>query len=131
MRTGISALAHVKKQLLNSMEFKQITNGRIYFVAATMGAQRPYVTATRTAIVSEYSKDGWDNDRVIVAIEVVANDYDTVVRLAELVRETLEGHSVSYEGWEVCECELTRAVDGYSPEVDAFVISLEFTLQVR
>lgn len=130
MRTGLSALQHVRQTLMASEEFRNITSGRIYYVAAAMGATRPYITTARTAIVSEYTKDGWLKDSVIVAAEVVADNYDTVVKLAEIVRAQLEGVSAMYDDWEVRDCTLTRSTDGYSLEADAFVISLEFTLEI-
>lgn len=130
MKTGLSALQHVRQVLMASEEFRDITSGRIYYVAASMGATRPYITTARTAIVSEYTKDGWLKDSVIVAVEAVADSYDTVVRLSEVVRAQLENKSVKYDGWEVRDCSLTRSTDGYGMEADAFVISLEFTLEI-
>lgn len=130
MRTGLSALQHIRQTLMRSQEFRDITSGRIYYVAATMGTARPYITTARTATVSEYTKDGWEKDSVIVGIEVVADTYDIAVQLSEVVRAALENHSAEYSGWEVRECTLTRSADGYSLEADAFVITLEFTLEI-
>lgn len=130
MRTGISALQHIRETLLASPKFREIADNRAYYVAAVMGTARPYVTMARTATQSTYAKDGWQSDSVIATLEIVADTYDTATRLAEVVRAELDGVTKSYRDFSVNDCEMTRSVDGYSVEVDAFVVTLDFTLEI-
>ena len=65
-----------------------------------------------------------------MAIEVIADSYTTAVEIAEVVREELEDCAVDYGDWAVKDCELLRAADGYALELDAYLISLEFSFEI-
>ncbi len=130
MKTGLSALRHVRSTLLGSSAFERLVGNKVYYVAATLGATKPYVTCTRTAIVAQYTKDGWTQDDVIVAVDIVADSYEQAVEIAEVVREVLEESSGDYGEWRVKECEMTRSAEGYSIEADAYIITMDVEISI-
>lgn len=130
MKTGLSIGAHVAERLLASDKLKSLVGGRVFPIAAVSGTQKPYINYTRTGLSPENTKDGWSHDSANVAIEIVADSYTTAVEIAEVVREELEDHTVDYGDWSVKDCELLRAADGYALELDAYLISLEFSFEI-
>lgn len=130
MKTGLSALNHVRGSLLRSRKFTDIAGSRVYYVAATNGTVKPYVTCTRTAIVAQYTKDGWVEDDVVVAIDIVSESYEQAVELAEVVRETIEDSMTEYDSYRVADCKMTRSAEGYSLEADAYVITMDFDIVI-
>lgn len=129
MKTGLSIGIHIEERLRASEALQGKISGRVFPIAAVSGTQKPYICYTRTGITPDYTKDGWAGDTVNVAIEIVADGYKSAVELAELVREQLEDSTAEYGEWEVRDCELMRAVDGYALELDAYLISLEFSFK--
>lgn len=129
MKTGLSIGIHIEERLRASEALQSKIAGRVFPIAAVSGTQKPYICYTRTGITPDYTKDGWVGDTVNVAIEIVADGYKSAVELAELVREQLEDSTAGYGEWEVRDCELMRAVDGYALELDAYLISLEFSFE--
>lgn len=130
MKTGLSALRHVRSTLLGSAALAKIIDKKIYYVAAIMGVTKPYITCTRTAIVAQYTKDGWMQDDVIVAVDIVAESYEQAVEVAEIVREVLEDSAGNYNDFRVVECEMTRSSEGYSVDADAFVITMDVSISI-
>lgn len=131
MKTGLSALRHVRTALMKSNAFTRIAGSRAYYVAAVNGVQKPYVTCTRTAIVSEWTKDGWVQDNAVVAVDIVAESYEQAVELAEIVRDVLEDSMTNYGDYKVIDCKMTRSSEGYSLEADAFVITMDFDVSIN
>ena len=130
MKTGLSIGVHVAERLLSSEALQSQVGGRIFPVAAGSGTQRPYINYTRTGLTPESTKDGWSHDTANVAIEIIAASYNSAVEISELVRERLEDCVASYGDWDVRDCELLRAADGYSLELDAYLISMEYSFEI-
>lgn len=130
MKTGLSALRHVRQTLLASQSFSHIVGNKVYYVAAKQGAVKPYITCVRTAVVSEYAKDGWVKDNAVVAVNIVTDGYEQAVEIAEIVREVLEDSTKDYGDWQVVDCRMTRSAEGYSDEVDAYVITMDFDISI-
>ena len=130
MKTGLSALRHVRQALLASEAFSQIVGNKVSYVAATQGAVKPYIACARTAVVSEYTKDGWVKDNAVVAVDVVADSYEQAVEIAEIAREVLENSANDYGDWQVGDCRMTRSAEGYSVDVDAFIITMDFDIPI-
>lgn len=131
MKTGLSALRHVRQTLLASQSFSHIVGNKVYYVAATQGAVKPYVTCACTAVVSEYTKDGWVRDNAVVAVDVVADSYEQAVEIAEIVREKLEDSAKAYEDWQIEDCRMARSAEGYSMEVDAYIKTMDFEISIK
>ena len=130
MKTGLSVGIHVAEKLKSSEALRPLVADRVFSVAAVSGTQRPYINYTRTNLTPENTKDGWVKDTAVVAIEIVADSYTTAVEIAEIVRERLEGMPSNYGDWEVRDCEMLKAMDGYALELDAYLISLEFSFEI-
>lgn len=130
MKTGLSIGVHVAERLLSSEALQSQVGGRIFPVAAVSGTQRPYINYTRTGLTPESTKDGWSHDTANVAIEIIADSYNSAVEISELVRERLEDCVADYGDWEVRDCVLLRAADGYALELDAYLISMEYSFEI-
>ena len=124
-------MRHVRTALLKAKAFTKIVGSRVYYVAAINGVQKPYVTCTRTAIVSEWTKDGWVKDDAVVAVDIVGEGYEQAVELAEIVREVLEDSVTDYGEYRVVDCKMTRSSEGYSLDADAFVITMDFNVSIN
>lgn len=124
--TGISIGKYIYAQLMASEQFRTLVGTRLYPVAADQGTDMPYVTYHRTALATEYTKDGWESDTVSVSFRIVAGGYLPAAEIAEAVRAALENARGSYGDAKVSEAEVVNSVDAYDLDLDAYVLSLDF-----
>lgn len=130
MITGLSIHQHLRDALLSSASLRSRVGERIYSIAAVNGTAYPFVLCTRTAVVPDYTKDGWNGDLVTVAIEVVSRSSAEAVAIAEDVREALEESVIEHLDYTVSETMLVSATEGYDLDTDTYVEALQFSIKI-
>lgn len=127
--TGISIGKHIYARLTASEPLRALIGTRLYPVAADQGTAMPYVTYHRTALATEYTKDGRASDTVSVSFRIVAGGYLPAAEIAEAIRDALENVRGLYGDTEVSEAEVVNSVDAYAPDLDAYVMTLDFRFE--
>ena len=130
MITGLSIHQHIRQALLSSEALRSRVGERIYSIAAVNGTAYPFVLCTRTAVVPDYTKDGWSGDQVTVTIEVVSRSSTEAVAIAEDVREALEEATIEHIDYTVSETALIAATEGYDLDSDTYVEALQFSIKI-
>ena len=101
---------------------------RIYAVYAKLSSVMPYAIIERTGITPASSKDGIYEDTVSFRIGVVDDDYDTIIMIADKIRNTLESHGWHDEDFWIKEIKLNSAYEGFG--VNCYTQTLEFTAKI-
>lgn len=130
MITGLSIHQHLRDALLSSASLRSRVGERIYSIVVVNGTAYPFVLCTRTAVVPDYTKDGWNGDLVTVAIEVVSRSSAEAVAIAEDVREALEESVIEHLDYTVSETMLVSATEGYDLDTDTYVEALQFSIKI-
>lgn len=101
---------------------------KIYPVIADV-AELPYIYYRR--FDGEYTpvKTGVGADTSIVEINCCAEDYESAVDLAELVRKVLDGRSASDQEMTMRVCRYVRSEDVYQD--DAHKVVMEFKVSIN
>ena len=79
-------------------------------------------------ITSDYSKDGWVEDRTEVTIICVSDDYGQTVEIAEAVRELLDDKAYRDDDIFISEIRLSGATEDQIENV--FVQRLSFNVKI-
>lgn len=120
---------YIKKILDSNSDLKKlIPIERIYATYAKLSSVMPFGVIERTSITPASSKDGIYEDTVSFRIGVVSDQYDTVVYIADEIRNTLESHGWRDNDFYISEIRLTTAYEGFMD--DMYTQTLEFQAKV-
>lgn len=119
--TSISAGTIVRRILMDNGIADKVT--KIYPIASDK-ADLPYIIYRRTSVVTERAKWEVVEDKAIIRIAVLTEDYDSGTELAEEVRAALDGKDLTAYG--VSSCALTNTDETWMD--DAFIQNLYFQL---
>ena len=102
---------------------------RLYPISTVKDTDFPFVVYDRSAIRTEYTKDGCASDTVTVTVYVLTENYSEGVAIAEKVRDSLEGVSKTYDNFAVDDCSLTGADEAFNN--NTFIQALTFNFETR
>lgn len=122
---------HVYWTLANDADVAELTEGRIYPLAAEQGISgRAWCTFEVQTTEPEYTKDGLVCDNHLVTVNCVSPTYDEAIDLAEAVRRALDQNVVRYpeEGFGISDASLRGGVEDYDKD-QGFVVTLTFDIE--
>ena len=118
---------HIQEVLSNSEELKKVIDDRVYPLVVPVGVPKyPFIVFQGNGINGTGTKDGTAEDNVFVAIAIVSKAYGEAIRIANKVRYLFEGQSAKYAEFEVRDCEMNGSDEEYMPDIDAYVLTLQF-----
>ena len=129
MRNALSINKYINKFLTASeavTALVSVSNIRPLILAPTIF---PYISFMHGNIVSDYTKDGWFEDRTEVTIICVSDDYGQTVDIAEAVRELLDDKAYSDDDIFISEIRLSGATEDQIENV--FVQRLSFSVKIN
>ena len=88
----------VRAILLANGDLTEIVGHNIYPIVAPEGTDGEFIVYAREKYSKETNRQGVIGDECVLALTAVANDYDTGVRLAELLDNSLTGKHVNDNG---------------------------------
>lgn len=88
----------------------------------------PHIVFSRTSITPAYCKDGCYDDTVMVSIVVCDKDYFNSCKIAQAVRDALDGKRGTIQEIPLQEIRLTSVSE--ATVLDVFVQTLTFTIHV-
>lgn len=100
------------------------TEFRIYPIDAKISVKQPFVIINRNNINANYCKDGRYSDIVTISIITVTNTYAESVKIADLIRDTIDGKSVKTDDYEIKKITLNSANENIVD--DCFIQELIF-----
>lgn len=113
--------------LANDETLTTLVNKRIFPLVAEQGTLYPFIIYRRTNIDTNSNKD--ENGEIIyVELNIVSNNYQNSVEVAEQVRKILEHKSGTYSEIEIDDIEINSASEEFSE--DGFIqnITLKITI---
>jgi hypothetical protein len=90
MSTGISILKTIHTLLSSNTELTTILSDKIFPLVANSDTTFPFITYKKQSVNIEYCKDGAVSDVFNVEIIVASKTYNESVKIAELVRKSME-----------------------------------------
>ena len=120
---------YIKQFLLaNENIFNQV-NGTINSWVVPNNTPFPYIIFYRTSVTPIYTKDGLLCSEVNFDIDVIHNNYDIGVEIANEVRNTLENKHFKDDTINIKHITLTNISESF--QYDSFVQKLSFKTQAR
>lgn len=100
-----------------------------YPVVAETNAKYPYCVYRRDSVITNFSKDGRHNDKIILTMDIYSGeDYKTCCELATQLRDHMEHFNITDKDFVVYGCKMVESTENY--ESDSYVISLTFELLI-
>ena len=120
----------IYQTLSNDAGITQYVGDNIWPVVAPYEVQNPYIVFLRTNDYSTaYSKDGYVGDTVSFQINVFSDKYIDSVEIANLVRNSFEGHIISNNELEISSIRMTNATEQFVE--DTYIQALTFDCQTN
>lgn len=112
----------------NDSEITSYVGDKIYPVVAPYEVTNPYIVFTRVNDYGTgYSKDGCYGDTISFQVNVFSDKYIEAVEIANLVRNSFEGHKISNDELTICNIRLTSASEQFID--DTYIQTLTFDCQ--
>ena len=121
--------------LLSESESVSAVSGKVYPVVSEADAPLPYICYRRAGFEARPAKDVPGADAVTVEILCYAATYAHGIRMAEAVRDALDGVQATFEDPDTGELLTARSIDlsdaseGWAD--DAYFQSLTFTVRIN
>ena len=120
----------IYQTLSNDEAIAQYVGENIWPVVAPYEVKNPYIVFLRTNDYSSaYSKDGYVGDTVGFQVNVFSDKYIDSVEIANLVRNSFEGHKISNDELEVSQIRMTNATEQFVE--DTYIQTLTFECQTN
>lgn len=120
----------IYQTMANNAAIVEYVDDKIWPVVAPYEVTNPYIVFTRTNDYSSaYSKDGIVGDTVNFQINVFSDKYIDCVEIANLVRNSFEGHKISNDELEIYSIRMTNASEQFAE--DTFIQTLTFECQTN
>lgn len=102
---------------------------KIFAIDAKQGTKFPFAVIARTGMFDNLSKDGIYEDVVYVTVIVVDDNYIGSIKIANEIRNWLEGHI--YKNDEINITRIRLSSSSESLYNDAFIQTLEFNIYIQ
>ena len=113
----------------NKVLTKIVPATQMFPILANQNTKFPFITYQRTAVFSDYQKDGLTQDRITLEIIAVSNDYTQSLEIASLIRDTLEMKRFQNEDITIYSILLESAHEEYAE--NAYIQRLVFDIKAR
>lgn len=123
---SLSVAEHINKKLSSNVELTEMVGDRLYPVAVKENIECPFIVYERESVVPNSTKDGTEGDTVTENVFVFAETYGQSVKIAEIVRDALDGSQGSYSIFTIDECDFVDAAETYEDGV--YVQQLVFNI---
>lgn len=123
---SLSIAEHINKKLSSNVELTEMVGDRLYPVAVKENIECPFIVYERESVVPNSTKDGTEGDTVTENVFVFAETYGQSVKIAEIVRDALDGSQGSYSSFSIDECNFQDAAETYEDGV--YVQQLVFNI---
>lgn len=120
---------HINAKLSSSKELKKIVKDRMFPVAVTKETEFPFVVYERDGVSPERTKDYIVGDTVQESVYVFASSYLEAVKIADMIRKSLDNSIGDYGEFEVTECEMIGSEEAYSE--NTFLQKLVFSIKTE
>ena len=128
---GIKVNKYIKKILSEDEELTKIVSVKNIKAMVLQPTQYPFISFKRKSLEVEYTKDIPTEDKVMVEIICVSNDYTQTIDMAQRVRDILDFH-VYTDSKEKVFISQIRMFDVEEDTVeDAFVQTLTFEFRIQ
>lgn len=128
---GIKVNKYIKKILSEDEELTKIVAVKNIKAMVLQPTQYPFISFKRKSLEVEYTKDIPTEDKVMVEIICVSNDYTQTIDMAQRVRDILDFH-VYTDSKEKVFISQIRMFDVEEDAVeDAFVQTLTFEFRIQ
>ncbi len=127
--TALSAGQVIRKLLLDTQPVMLLATA--VFPVVTAEATLPYIAFRRSRLTTRSSASGGDAaaaDTVEMELAVYSQEYAEGLKLAELVRDTLDNKQVMSDDLTMRSCVLTDAAESF--DGDAYIQQLTFTIKI-
>lgn len=128
IKTSLSVGEIIRGILVSDEAVKAITE-RVFPVLTQTKAELPYLVYQRTNLTARSVKEHRSSDEVEMEIMCFAERYEDSVKLAEAVREALDGCQAECGKLFMSKCILTGASESYA--ADAYIQCLIFNIKVQ
>lgn len=121
-----SAIAEI---LLSSKSVKDNVGDRIFPILSKKDTKYPFIVYKRSGLVPAYTKDKYaTEDTAFVDVIVIAEKYIDSVKIADLIRESLERKRGVFAGLKIVDI---RLVNSDEDGEDVFVQGLSFEIIIE
>lgn len=127
--TALSAGQVIRDLLTGTPPIMQLATA--VFPVVTAEATLPYIAFRRSKLITRSSASGGGSvsaDTVEMELAVYSQEYAEGLKLAELVRETLDNKQVKSADLTMRACVLTDAAESF--DGDAYIQQLTFTIKI-
>lgn len=126
--TGIQIGKLITAALSANAGLVAAVGAKIYPIVSKEGTAYPFVVYRRSGITPSSTKDGRASEVVTVEIVVAANNYTSSVEIADMVRDTIDGRGIVYDGMTVWRTELVAADEEFVE--DTYLQTLTFNFNI-
>lgn len=120
----------IYQNMANDAAIVEYVGDKIWPVVAPYEVTNPYIVFTRTNDYSSaYTKDGIVGDTITFQINVFSDKYVDSVEIANLVRNSFEGHKISNTELAICNIRMTNASEQFVE--DTYIQTLAFECQTN
>lgn len=124
-RTILSAGLPIRAMLLGNAELgKMVTKIYPIFVKEAI---LPYIVYNRVSLMQDVTKSG-GADTANIDVDCYAASYEESIKIAEIVRSTLEFQTGEQDGVRIRRCFLVDSTEAYAD--DAFLQRLRFQVKI-
>ena len=90
----------------------------------------PFISIMRNSITPRYVKEGLQEDNVLVQIDIISDDYENSITIAEIVRDILENRQfINNDGTHIDNITLSNISESYLD--NSYVQTLEFNITIH
>lgn len=122
--TSIQIGKLIRAALTTNLKLVELIGNKIFPIVSKEGTAYPFVVYRRAGITPSYVKDGRASESASVEIIVASNNYTSSVEIADLVRDTIDGKGMTYDGMTVYQVQLISADEEFIE--DTYIQSLTF-----
>ena len=123
----------IYQQLTANNEISRVCPNKVFPLVAEQTTTFPFIVYWRNNITGEHCKDGYHQDQVSFTIIAVSDNYVESLKLAQAIRESIEGTRYLYNNdgnqMEISFCKLASIDETY--QENAFVQTLQFDCTVN
>lgn len=127
--TGISINKYICSLLKSNNELKQLVDTKNIVSLYINPTTFPFISIMRNGVYPTYSKEGLVEDNVSIQIDIISEDYEETITIAEKVRDILEYKHYIDNDVHIDSIHLTNVSESYLE--NSYVQTLDFTITIH
>lgn len=127
--TGISINKYICSLLKNNAELLTLIDKKNIVSLYINPTSFPFISIMRNSVYPEYCKEGLIQDVVTVQVDIISEDYEETITIAEKVRDILEYHCYKDDDVFIDNIIVSNVSESYIE--NSYVQTIDFQLTIH